>query len=418
MASLNTGGSKFGGVPSPSLFNSMEHQRAAAASPDSMLPDPTLTQSRSNGDSSRDIPIRNHLAVSQSTSSDMLSTSPSSQSSLEPTPRNVKRQSVMPSRSGPPPAHSAAYLTKVATEGLQAPPGLSDRDRERKAKSGRFWPSFGRTADKVHRPVFGVPLVDSIQIASKANLPAIVYRCIEYLEAKKAETEEGIYRLSGSSAMIKGLKDRFDAEGDVNLVQVDERWDPHAIAGLLKAFLRELPTSLLTVDLHPRFLAVMGESTFLVGSLLIFADLIDSSARVAELAKLVSELPPPNYALLRALTAHLILIVRNSSINKMTLRNIGIVFSPTLGIPAGIFSELVTHFGAIFDDEVEANEEVVELGSIAESAEDAEDTITRRRNSLLYQAGGADALLGLGGRSLDPCKCDLRASRCALTFPL
>ena len=263
--------------------------------------------------------------------------------------------------------------------------------------------------DKVHRPVFGVPLADSLQIAPKANLPAIVYRCIEYLEAKKAETEEGIYRLSGSSAMIKGLKDRFDIEGDVNLVQIDERWDPHAIAGLLKTFLRELPTSLLTMDLHPRFLAVMGGSHVSHGWL-ISVDLIDSSARVAELSRLVSELPPPNYALLRALTAHLILIVRNSSINKMTLRNIGIVFSPTLGIPAGIFSELVTHFGAIFDDEVESNEEVVNLGSIAESVEEAQDTITRRRNSLLYQAGGADALLGLGGRSLDPgeCPCGLR----------
>jgi RalA-binding protein 1 len=41
-------------------------------------------------------------------------------------------------------------------------------------------------------------------------LPAIVFRCIEYLEAKKAAEEEGIYRLSGSSAVIKALKDRFN----------------------------------------------------------------------------------------------------------------------------------------------------------------------------------------------------------------
>lgn len=34
--------------------------------------------------------------------------------------------------------------------------------------------------------------------------------------------------------------------------------DPHAVAGLLKSFLRELPSSLLTRDLHMRFLAVMG----------------------------------------------------------------------------------------------------------------------------------------------------------------
>jgi RalA-binding protein 1 len=132
-------------------------------------------------------------------------------------------------------------------------------------------------------------------------------------------------------------------------------------------------------------------------------DLIDSSARVAELSRLISDLPPPNYALLRALTAHLILIVANSHINKMTLRNIGIVFSPTLGIPAGIFSELVSHFGAIFDAQPEDANGVGEDGSLlGGSTEETEETVRRKRNSMLYQAGGADAMLGLTGRSLDP----------------
>jgi hypothetical protein len=59
--------------------------------------------------------------------------------------------------------------------------------------------------------VFGVQLEESLEVAQIANLPAIVFRCIQYLEAKKADQEEGIYRLSGSSAVIKGLKDRFNA---------------------------------------------------------------------------------------------------------------------------------------------------------------------------------------------------------------
>jgi len=137
--------------------------------------------------------------------------------------------------------------------------------------------------------------------------------------------------------------------------------------------------------------------------MLINVDLIDISARVAELSRLVSDLPPPNYALLRAFTAHLILIVRNAPTNKMTLRNIGIVFSPTLGIPAGIFSELVTHFGAIFDDAGEEEAEVSEEQTgWSVPSDDVDETMTRKRNSMLYQAGGADLMLGLGGRSLDP----------------
>jgi hypothetical protein len=47
-------------------------------------------------------------------------------------------------------------------------------------------------------------------------------------------------------------------EGDVNLLASDEYWDPHAIAGLLKSYLRELPASILTRDLHFRFLSVIG----------------------------------------------------------------------------------------------------------------------------------------------------------------
>ena len=118
-------------------------------------------------------------------------------------------------------------------------------------------------------------LEDSLDVVQIANLPAVVFRCIQYLEAKKADQEEGIYRLSGSSAVIKSLKDRFNAgqlsnqffvlvvadeiaEGDVDLLASDEYWDPHAIAGLLKSYLRELPASILTRELHLRFLSVIG----------------------------------------------------------------------------------------------------------------------------------------------------------------
>lgn len=62
-------------------------------------------------------------------------------------------------------------------------------------------------------PVFGVPVEESLAIAEIAGLPAIAFRCIQYLEAKKADQEEGIYRLSGSSAVIKALKDRFNTGG-------------------------------------------------------------------------------------------------------------------------------------------------------------------------------------------------------------
>ncbi|KAF8948316.1 hypothetical protein BGZ47_005618 [Haplosporangium gracile] len=187
------------------------------------------------------------------------------------------------------------------------------------------------------RQVFGVALEQAIEqgvVQPGYMLPAVVYRCIEYLNAHKAKLEEGIYRLSGSTAVIKSLKERFNHDGDFPLLAEEEYYDIHAVAGLLKLFLRELPSSVLTRELHKDFLQVI--------------ELANRTDRVDELTRLVAILPEANYTLLRALTAHLIEIVDNADINKMTARNVGIVFSPTLGIPAGVFALLMSDFDQIF----------------------------------------------------------------------
>jgi RalA-binding protein 1 len=90
------------------------------------------------------------------------------------------------------------------------------------------------------------------------ELPAVVYRCIEYLHAKEAALEEGIFRLSGSNVVIKALKERFNTEGDVDFVSGDQYYDVHAVASLFKQYLRELPTTVLTRELHLDFLRVLG----------------------------------------------------------------------------------------------------------------------------------------------------------------
>ncbi|KAJ1973960.1 Rho GTPase activating protein, partial [Dimargaris verticillata] len=216
---------------------------------------------------------------------------------------------------------------------------------------------------KASGPVFGVPLeqaVASSRVKESYDLPAIVYRTIEYLDAKDAASEEGIYRLSGSTQTIRMLRHKFDVEGDYNILKASTYYDVHAIAGLLKLYLRELPTSVLTSELHPEFMKII--------------DLVDRRERVRELGRLVSVLPLANYTMLRALTAHLIRIVRKADQNKMTLRNVGIVFSPSLGIPAGIFNLLILEFRYIFwvnDDGLPAPRpisEAVDLSGLAAAA--------------------------------------------------
>jgi RalA-binding protein 1 len=112
------------------------------------------------------------------------------------------------------------------------------------------------------RPVFGMPLAEAVQYCPPRGLdlelPAVVYRCIEYLNVKDAALEEGIFRLSGSNVVIRALKERFNTEGDVNILAGDQYYDVHAVASLFKQYLRELPTTVLTRELHLDFLKVLG----------------------------------------------------------------------------------------------------------------------------------------------------------------
>ncbi|ORE11381.1 RhoGAP-domain-containing protein [Rhizopus microsporus var. microsporus] len=185
--------------------------------------------------------------------------------------------------------------------------------------------------------VFGVPLqdvADKTKISDQCMLPAIVYRCIEYLEIKGALQEEGIYRMSGSVLEIKGLKRRFSDEGDVDLLGQDQHHDLHAVAGLLKMWLRELPENIFTESLLSEYLRTCEAS--------------DQQAKIHELGRLISLLPLVNYALLRFLCAHLIRVVQNSNKNKMTLSNICVVFSATLAIPSHMLRMMLVKFDYIF----------------------------------------------------------------------
>ena len=123
-------------------------------------------------------------------------------------------------------------------------------------------------------------------------------------------------------------------EGDYNILKSKEYYDVHAVSGLLKLYLRELPSSVLTRALHMDFVRVV--------------ELQGRAARVNRLGQLVSDLPLPNYTLLRTLVSHLIRVISKADVNKMNVRNVGIVFAPTLGVPAAIFTLLVVEFPYVF----------------------------------------------------------------------
>lgn len=140
-------------------------------------------------------------------------------------------------------------------------------------------------------------------------------------------------------------------EVDYDLVESTEMYDMHAVSGLLKLYLRELPEPLLTTELHRDFLRIM--------------DLSERHMKIAEVTRLVNLLPSANFTLLKALSGHLNRVVHSSDINKMTVRNISIVFSPTLNVPANVLSIFMSEYGCVYEGEVfEIPEEQKEVPAI------------------------------------------------------
>ena len=157
MGAMPTTG-KFANIPSPGMINSLEANKSQSSQSSSA----PISQSST---------LMTMSETSQSIQSDRNRPSTSASHHETTTPRANKRQSNMPPtrQSSVPPSrqYTPAYLTKLSTDGMSAPPGsMPDmRERDRKAKSGRFWPSFGKTPEKTTRPVFGVPLNESLAIA-------------------------------------------------------------------------------------------------------------------------------------------------------------------------------------------------------------------------------------------------------------
>lgn len=123
-------------------------------------------------------------------------------------------------------------------------------------------------------------------------------------------------------------------------------------------------------------------------------DLLDRKDRVNELGRLVSQLPLAHYTLLRALTAHLIRVVQHSDINKMTVRNVSIVFSPTLGVPAMIFNLFMSEFEYVFCT-TEDGDAAPRMIEDEEEQEEQQETTTPDQDESSQQAPAS----GLGRKS-------------------
>lgn len=113
------------------------------------------------------------------------------------------------------------------------------------------------------KPVFGVSLEEMLQRDGSA-IPLIVYQCLQAVDLFGLRVE-GIYRASGSAVHVSKLRAIFNHDSS----QVDFRnpehffHDVNSVAGLLKAFFRELSDPLLTREKYVEFIEAAREFFFL-----------------------------------------------------------------------------------------------------------------------------------------------------------
>ncbi|GMH00380.1 hypothetical protein Nepgr_002219 [Nepenthes gracilis] len=153
--------------------------------------------------------------------------------------------------------------------------------------------------------VFGVsPWSMQCSIDQRGNsIPTILLMMQKRLYAEGGLQAEGIFRINAENSHEESVRSQ------INKGIIPRGIDVHCLAGLIKAWFRELPTGVLD-SLQPE--QVMH---------------CNSEAQCTELVKL---LPPTEAALLDWAINLMVDVVQNECQNKMNARNIAMVFAPNM----------------------------------------------------------------------------------------
>ncbi|EPB89362.1 hypothetical protein HMPREF1544_03871 [Mucor circinelloides 1006PhL] len=144
------------------------------------------------------------------------------------------------------------------------------------------------------------------------TVPLLVTKCIEAVEVQGGLEKEGIYRISGRQSSIDQLKNEF--ERDEEAVELESK-DVFIIAAVLKVYLRELKQPLFNLSMQDR---------------IEYSKIKDDAQRRIMLQTKLSELSTPQRDTLEAVITHLAKVEGCSHVNKMTMKNLSVIFTPAL----------------------------------------------------------------------------------------
>ncbi|XP_047632725.1 rho GTPase-activating protein SYDE1 [Phacochoerus africanus] len=170
--------------------------------------------------------------------------------------------------------------------------------------------------------VFGLPLPLLVEREqSPGQVPLIIQKCVGQIERRGLRVV-GLYRLCGSAAVKKELRDAFERDSTAVCLSEDLYPDINVITGILKDYLRELPTPLITQPLYQVVLEAMARGP---------------PSRAPQSTEgtrgLLSCLPDVERATLTLLLDHLRLVSSFHAHNRMTPQNLAVCFGPVL-LPA------------------------------------------------------------------------------------
>ncbi|XP_059804725.1 rho GTPase-activating protein 44-like isoform X8 [Hypanus sabinus] len=177
----------------------------------------------------------------------------------------------------------------------------------------------------IEKPSFGKPLEEHLAISGR-EIAFPVEACVTML-LECGMQEEGLFRVAASASKLKKLK----ASLDCGVLDVQEySVDPHAVAGALKSYLRELPEPLMTFELYDEWIQA--------------SNIQDQEKRLQALWNACEKLPKANYNNFRYLIKFLAKLTEYQDANKMTPGNMAIVLGPNLLWTAneGSMTELMT----------------------------------------------------------------------------
>uniref|UniRef100_A0A3P9N747 Rho GTPase-activating protein 44 n=1 Tax=Poecilia reticulata TaxID=8081 RepID=A0A3P9N747_POERE len=163
----------------------------------------------------------------------------------------------------------------------------------------------------VEKPSFGKSLEEHLNISGR-EIAFPIEACVTMLLECGME-EEGLFRVAPSASKLKKLK----ASLDCGVLDVQEySSDPHAIAGALKSYLRELPEPLMTTELYDEWIQA--------------SNIQDMDKRLQALMAVCEKLPTDNLNNFRYLIKFLAKLSEYQDSNKMTPGNMAIVLGPNL----------------------------------------------------------------------------------------